>query len=165
MWPLYEADRNRRRSAPAIFWRGEKMTQATLNTLDAMEEIAVLRQQITALALATGAAKADDYFMTDAEKAATLKKWEYHAVYDELTKNNQSRIELLRDVVYESKKMTTREVKNHFSLKHLSNASYFMKKAAFAYPAELELVQVKMNRRNTKMLILKNVKGHGISIY
>ena len=120
------------------------------------EDIALVRQQLTALGLATGAADPEDFFLTPQETRDVLDKWEYKNIYSELTKNNQARVALLRDAVFENKKMTTSEVKRHFSLKHLSNATYVMKKTVQEYPGELELIQIKMNRRTTKMIILKN---------
>lgn len=116
----------------------------------------MVRQQLTALGLATGATDPEDFFLTPQETRDVLDKWEYKNIYNELTKNNQSRVALLRDAVFENKKMTTSEVKKYFSLKHLSNATYVMKKAVQEYPGELDLIQIKMNRRNTKMIILKN---------
>ena len=112
---------------------------------------------MTALGFATGAANPEDFFLTPKETQESLDKWEYKNIYNELTKNNQTRVSLLREAVFENRKMTTAEVKKHFSLKHLSNATYIMKKTVQEYPGELELIQIKMNRRNTKMIILKNL--------
>jgi hypothetical protein len=122
--------------------------------VDICEEIAQLKNRITALEIATGAAKNIDYY-TNEDIQYLLKKWELKNIYSELTRNEQEQTDILKVAVFENKTMRTNDVKKLFFFKNSSSALNLMKKAVKKYPAELDIIKTTINKRKALILIPK----------